>query len=180
MRELHLHELPWPKSVLTEMGETPVRVRVTLSYFIEPNPGRRGWKTRHRYASHGLRFDMKLPTESTDEFHKRLNQKALEEDEGKPAAAGGLADWYIGEARNKGSVHSDIWVGTAADLAERGAIGIYPVSGWWKDQPKRDRSELGARYSLIVTIETETEDFDIWTPVAQEIGVAELEAEVEL
>lgn len=180
MRELHLHELPWPKSVLTEMGETPVRVRVTLSYFIEPNPGRRGWKTRHRYASHGLRFDMKLPTESTDEFHKRLNQKALEEDEGKPAPAGGLADWYIGEARNKGSVHSDIWVGTAADLAERGAIGIYPVSGWWKDQPKRDRSGLGARYSLIVTIETEAEDFDIWTPVAQEIGVAELEAEVEL
>jgi hypothetical protein len=91
-----------------------------------------------------------------------------------------LADWYIGEARNKGSVHSDIWVGTAADLAERGAIGIYPVSGWWKDQPKRDRSGLGARYSLIVTIETEAEDFDIWTPVAQEIGVAELEAEVEL
>ena len=50
----------------------------------------------------------------------------------------------------------------------------------WKDQPKRDRSELGARYSLIVTIETEAEDFDIWTPVAQEIGVPELEAEVEL
>ncbi len=180
MRELHLHELPWPKSVLMEMGETPVQVRVTLSYFIEPNPGRRGWKTRHRYASHGLRFDMKLPTESADEFHKRLNQKALEEGEGKPTATGGLADWYIGEARNKGSIHSDIWVGTAADLAERGTIGIYPVSGWWKDQPKRDRSELGARYSLIVTIETEAEDFDIWTPVAQEIGVPELEAEVEL
>ena len=120
MRELHLHELPWPKAVLAEMGETPVRLRVTLSYFIEPNPGRRGWKTRHRYASHGLRFDMKLPTESADEFHKRLNQKALEEDEGKPTATGGLADWFIGEARNKGSLHSDIWVGTAADLAERG------------------------------------------------------------
>lgn len=180
MRELHLHELPWPKAVLTEMGETPVRLRVTLSYFIEPNPGRRGWKTRHRYASHGLRFDMKLPTESTDEFHKRLNQKALEEDEGKPTAAGGLADWFIGEARNKGSLHSDIWVGTAADLAERGMIGVYPVSGWWKDQPKRDRSRFGARYSLIVTIETDAEGIDIWTPVAQEIGVPIVEAEIEM
>jgi len=171
MCELHLHELPWPRAALAEMGETPVRLRVTLSYFIEPNPGRRGWKKRHRYASHGLRFDMKLPTESTDEFHKRLNQKALEEDEGKPDTGGGLANWFIGEARNKGSLHSDIWVGTAADLAECGVLGVFPVSGWWKDQPKRDRSPLGARYSLIVSIETEADGVDIWTPVAQEIGV---------
>ncbi|MBF0092946.1 MAG: S8 family peptidase [Alphaproteobacteria bacterium] len=180
MRELHLHELPWPKAALAEMGETPVRLRVTLSYFIEPNPGRRGWKKRHRYASHGLRFDMKLPTESTDEFHKRLNQKALEEDEGKPDTSGGLADWFIGEARNKGSLHSDIWVGTAADLAERGVIGVFPVSGWWKDQPKRDRSQFGARYSLIVTVETDAEGVDIWTPVAQEIGVPVEEAIIEI
>jgi hypothetical protein len=74
-------------------------------------------------------------------------------------------------ARNKGTIHSDIWVGTAADLAERGVVGIYPVSGWWKDQPARDRSELGARYSLVIAIETEAEGVDIWTPVAQEIGV---------
>jgi hypothetical protein len=63
------------------------------------------------------------------------------------------------------------WVGTAADLAERGLIGIYPVSGWWKDQPKRDRSTAGARYSLVVSLETEAENVDIWTPVAQQIGV---------
>ncbi len=180
MRELHLHELPWPKAALAEMGEIPVRLRVTLSYFIEPNPGRRGWRKRHRYASHGLRFDMKLPTESTDEFHKRLNQKALEEDEGKPDTGGGLADWFIGEARNKGSLHADIWVGTAADLAERGVIGVFPVSGWWKDQPKRDRSQFGARYALIVTVETDAEGIDIWTPVAQEIGVPVEEAMIDI
>ncbi|MEO5375339.1 MAG: S8 family peptidase [Alphaproteobacteria bacterium] len=180
MCELHLHELPWPKAALAEMGGTPVRLRVTLSYFIEPNPGRRGWKKRHRYASHGLRFDMKLPTESTDEFHKRLNQKALEEDEGKPDTSGGLAAWFIGDARNKGSLHSDIWEGTAADLAECGVIGVFPVSGWWKDQPKCDRSQFGARYTLIVTIETDAEGVDIWTPVAQEIGVSVEEAKIEI
>jgi hypothetical protein len=74
MREMHLHELPWPKAVLEELGQTPVRLRVTLSYFVEPNPGRRGWRKRHRYASHGLRFDLKTPTETADEFRKRLNQ----------------------------------------------------------------------------------------------------------
>jgi hypothetical protein len=172
MREMHLHELPWPKAVLEELGQTPVRLRVTLSYFVEPNPGRRGWKKRHRYASHGLRFDLKTPTEKADEFRKRLNQLALNEDEEKPETATTATEWFLGEmARNKGSIHSDVWVGTAADLAERGVVGIYPVSGWWKDQPKRDRSNLGARYALVLSIETDAQDVDIWTPVAQDLGI---------
>jgi Subtilase family len=172
MREMHLHELPWPKAVLEELGQTPVHLRVTLSYFVEPNPGRRGWKKRHRYASHGLRFDLKTPIETADEFRKRLNQLALDEDEDKPDTGSAATEWFLGEtARNKGSIHSDVWVGTAADLAERGVVGIYPVSGWWKDQPKRDRSNFGARYALVLSIETEAQDVDIWTPVAQQIGV---------
>jgi Subtilase family len=172
MREMHLFELPWPKDVLQGLGEQPVRVRVTLSYFIEPNPGRRGWKKRHRYASHGLRFDVKGPTESVEEFRKRLNRQALEEDEEKPTTGGDSSDWYLGaQARNRGSIHSDFLQGFAADLAERGVVGIYPVSGWWKDQPKRDRSHLGARYALLVSIETEAAGVDIWTPVATEVGI---------
>lgn len=172
MRELHFFELPWPREVLQSLGATPVRLRVTLSYFVEPNPGRRGWKKRHRYASHGLRFDVKGPTESMDEFRKRLNKKALEEDEVKPATGGDSSEWYLGEhARNRGSLHSDILSSNAADLAERGGIAIYPVSGWWKDQPKRDRSNKGARYALVVSIETPGIATDIWTPVAQQVGV---------
>jgi hypothetical protein len=128
-----------------------------------------------------LRFDLKTPTETADEFRKRLNQRALDEDEDKPVAGGGATEWFLGEmARNKGSIHSDIWVGTAADLAERGVVGIYPVSGWWKDQPKRDRSQLGTRYALVVAIETEAEGVDIWTPVAQQIGVLFEESVIEM
>jgi hypothetical protein len=180
MREMHIHELPWPKNALEELGETPVRLRVTLSYFVEPNPTRRGWRRRYRYASHGLRFDLKYPTESVDDFRKRLNQRALDEEEERPATGGDAAAWYLGEiARNKGSIHSDIWVGTAADLAERGWVGIYPVSGWWKDQPKRDRSNAGAQYSLVVSVETDAEGVDIWTPVAQEIGIPVEEIEIQ-
>lgn len=172
MRELHFFDLPWPRDVLAELGATPVRLRITLSYFIEPNPGRRGWKNRHRYASHGLRFDVKGATESSEEFRKRLNKKALDEDEAKPATGGDSSEWYLGEhARNRGSLHSDILSCNAADLAERGLIAVYPVSGWWKDQPKRDRSALGARYSLVVSIETPGVEADIWTPVAQQVGV---------
>lgn len=77
-----------------------------------------------------------------DEFRKWLNQRALDEDEEKPATGGDSSEWYLGEqARNHGSIHSDILQGFAADLSERGVIAVYPVSGWWKDQPKRDRSE---------------------------------------
>jgi hypothetical protein len=54
------------------------------------------------------------------------------------------------------------------------------VSGWWKDQPRRDRSEAGARYALVIGIETEAEGVDIWTPVALEIGVPIEETMIEL
>lgn len=171
MREMHVHDLPWPKEVLGALGQATVQLRVTLSYFIEPNPGRRGWRKRHRYASHGLRFDVRSPTESVDEFRKRLNQRALDDDEDRPST-GDSQGWFLGEqARSKGSIHSDVWTGTAADLADRGVIGVFPVSGWWKDQKSRDRSGVGARYALVVSIETAAEQVDIWTPVAAQIGV---------
>lgn len=173
LRELQIFEMPWPRDVLLSLGATPVRMRVTLSYFIEPNPARRGWQKRHRYASHGLRFDVKGPTESLPEFRKRLNRKALEEDENKPSTAGESSEWYLGEqARHRGSLHSDILECSAADLAERGVIAVYPVTGWWKEQPKRDRSEKGARYALVVSIETPGVETDIWTPVAEQVGIA--------
>lgn len=180
MREMHLLELPWPKAELEGLGDTAVRMRVTLSYFVEPNPARRGWKKRHRYQSHGLRFEVKKGSlESIDDFRKRLNQRALEEEEERPSAAADTG-WYLGEqTRNLGSLHSDVWVGTAADLADRSVIAVYPVTGWWKEQPKRDRSELGVRYALVVSIETPGVETDIWTPVAQEVGVG-VEAVVEV
>jgi hypothetical protein len=34
--------------------------------------------------------------------------------------------------RRKGSIHSDVWCGTGADLATSGRIGVFPISGWWR------------------------------------------------
>ena len=131
-RDMHLYDLPWPIEVLQELGETTVEMRVTLSYFIEPNPARRGWIRRHRYASHGLRFDVKIPTESSDDFRRRINKAARDEEVGKTSESDS-SEWLLGrDIRGQGSIHSDRWVGTAADLASRGVIGIYPVIGWWR------------------------------------------------
>jgi hypothetical protein len=172
MREMNLHVLPWPGDVLNDLGDAEVRMRVTLSYFIDPNPARRGWQRRYRYASHGLRFDVRRPTESNDEFRKRVNQLALAEEEERQATLSDAAEWYLGpDLRSAGSLHTDIWVGTAADLAQRGAVAVFPVTGWWKERPDRDRSVDGVRYSLIVSIETPGVDVDIWTPVAAEVGI---------
>lgn len=172
MREMHLHDLPWPTVVLQGLGDVPVQMRVALSYFIEPNPARRGWVRRFKYPSHGLRFDVRRPTESNDAFRKRLNKLALEEDEQRPSSSKDTGEWYLGPAeRVRGSLHVDHWHGTAADLAARGCIAVYPVTGWWKEQPKRDRSEQGVRYSLVVSIETPEVDADIWTPIAVQAAV---------
>jgi hypothetical protein len=54
--ELRLHSLPIPQAVLQQYSDVTIRMRVTLSYFIEPNPGRRGNVAHYRYASHGLDF----------------------------------------------------------------------------------------------------------------------------
>jgi hypothetical protein len=172
MREMNLHNLPWPIDVLADLGSADVRLRVTLSYFIEPNPARRGWQRRYRYASHGLRFEVRRPTESNDDFRKRINQLALEEEEQRPRSQTDASEWQFGpEQRTTGSLHTDTWTGTAADLARRGVVGVFPVTGWWKERPDRDRSDQGARYSLVVSIDTSGLDVDIWTPVAQEIGI---------
>jgi hypothetical protein len=172
LREMHIHDLPWPGNALADLGETPVRLRATLSYFIEPSPTRRGWRRRYRYGSHQLRFELQEATESNDEFRKRLNRRALNEEEERPVRAGGADGWFLGsEARNRGSLHSDIWEGTAAELAARGRVAIYPVTGWWKELRSRDRSSLGARYALLLSIETPVETIDLWTPVAQQVGL---------
>lgn len=173
MRQMNFHELPWPAQALQDLGASTVQLRVTLSYFIEPNPARRGWKRRYSYASHGLRFDIRRASEETEDFKKRVNAKALAEDERRPASASDSNDWHFGPEHQQasGSLHSDIWRGTAADLADRAGVAVYPVTGWWKENPRRDKSERGARYALVVSIEADGLDVDVWTPIANQIGV---------
>jgi hypothetical protein len=168
-RDMKLHRLPWPREALAALGSAMVELRVTLSYFIEPNPGERGWTRRHRYASHGLRFRVKLATETVDEFRARINQAARDEEEGAPG--GGGENWLLGTFRDRGSLHADFWSGSAADLAERDAVGVFPVGGWWKEKPFLERFDALTRYALIVTIRAPGSNVDIYTPVATSVAV---------
>ncbi len=171
--EMKLHRLPWPRDVLLDLGETEVELRVTLSYFVEPNPGRRGWRSRHRYASCGLRFDLLRRNEAEETFRKRLNKLARdEEDERSAWASESDTGWEIGpRERFRGSIHSDRWHGTAADLAARLLVGVYPVSGWWKTRKALGRWNHHIRYSLVVSIHTPAETMDVYTPVSVAVSV---------
>jgi hypothetical protein len=171
-KDMGLHSLPWPKEQLLALGGQEVTMRVTLSYFIEPKPGRRdGFATsRHRYPSHGLRFEVKRPQETLDDLRKRVSNAAREEEE-TYAPVGDTAGWALGpQVRTRGSVHSDWWTGTAADLANCGFIAVYPVSGWWRES-KGNHWSKEARYALIVSIRTEKTRVDLFTPLAADVDL---------
>jgi len=169
-KDMNLHTLPWPRAERAKLFSTDVQLRVTLSYFIEPNPARRGWKYRHRYPSHGLRFALTKPDESLADFRARVSKDAQGEDVGDPTF--GEPGWALGTRRNRGSIHSDFWNGPAVDLAERYHLAVFPTGGWWKERRSLERWQHAVRYSLIVTIRTPATDVDIYTPVANAIRVA--------
>ena len=170
--ELRLHSLPIPQAVLQQYSDVPIRMRVTLSYFIEPNPGRRGNVARYRYASHGLRFSVMRPNESQAQLVERLSRAEWPGPKRPEPIVADDRKWDLGETlMTRGSIHSDAWSGTAAELAMCNHVVVYPVTGWWRE--KRDRSTINnsARYSLIVTLSTDSAELDLYAAIEQQISI---------
>lgn len=170
MRHFRLHDLPWPREALESVGEGEVRLRITLSYFIEPSPSRRGWRRRYAYASHGLRFDLQGPLETQHEFVGRVNRDAQLNEEGSTRSSSASNRWLIGpNQRHLGSLHQDEWTGTGQELAASNSIAVYPVGGWWKNNGSIDRVSLPIRYGLLVSLRTERQDIDLYTPIENQV-----------
>jgi hypothetical protein len=168
-RHFRLTRLPWPEEVLRGLGAADVTLKVTLSYFVEPTASRRGWRQRYSYPSHGLRFELKTPTETVPEFLARVNQEASAEEEGSPPSSGSER-WLVGpNQRNLGSLHQDIWEGSGADLADAGVIAVHPVGGWWKYARRDDREDREIRYALLISLKTSEEGIDLYTPIATQL-----------
>lgn len=165
LNQIHFYNLPWPEDALLALPTAAiVRLKVTLSYFVEANPSRRGYRDRFSYQSHGLRFEVKRPTQTFENFKASLNK--LSETEDYEGPEGDSDGWVLGsQIRTRGSVHSDTWTGSAADLANMNAIAVYPVGGWWKSSKSSGRWNEIVDYSLIVTIEVADESVDIYSVV---------------
>ncbi len=147
-RKVKLYRLPLPESLLT-IEDPDVELRVTLSYFTEPNKfGRR------TYHGLDLTWDMQGPQESEPTFLERINAlKRAKDADGKRVKASKTKsfDWEIGiNPRSRGTVQSDRWHGKMSALVGDKLIAIVPVLGWW-DQRKALR-EQAMNFSLIVTV----------------------------
>jgi hypothetical protein len=118
------------------------------------------------YSSHGLRFEDPRPGEFLPAFKARISKEAQDALDDEPDFK--QSEWTL--RRHRGSIHSDWWEGSAADLADRGHIAVYPVGGWWKERPKLDRWQNRVPYALVVSIHVPDVGVDIYTPVATKIA----------
>lgn len=170
--DMVVHDLPWPSHTLGNMSSARVQMRVTLSYFIEPNPGTRGWGKRHSYQSHGFRFEVRRAGESMEAFRKRVNRAARDDGESLTNIPSARGEWRIGSRfRGRGSIQSDTWEGYATDLADRNGIAVYPVGGWWREKRRLNRYDVKTRYALVVTIRCE-EDVDLYAEVKAKVPIS--------
>ncbi len=184
-KDCHFYGLPWPTAAVEAIGDQTVQMKITLSYFIEPNPGFSATIDPYRYQSFGLRFDRRRPSESTLEFAKRVNDKERERRlnaEGKEVkerifGANDPDHWQFGpKSISAGSLHSDIWTGPAARLLTRNMICVHPVGGWWNNRSGKEVRAQKTRYALVVTLKTEQESIDLPTPIQ---NLVESDVEIE-
>jgi len=172
-KDLHEFTLPWPTKELERLGETPVTLRVALSYFVEPAPSQRGAVERYAYASHQLAFELIRGDEALAAFRSRINAV-----DGKPGGRVGEGWTFNAPFRNRGSLHVDQWRGDAVALARRNVLAVYPRRGWWRDRQDHDRVDRTVRYALVLSIETPEDAADVYSAVANSAQVRALGAAV--
>ena len=166
--EYHLFNLPWPKEALENLEEKSVKVIVTLSYYIEPNPGSRRLATHYSYHSHQLDFEIIKRYETLLEFQKRISKPEDETKENKPTRSG--VSWEIGNTiSSKGSIRKDFITTTGREMSERNIIAVFPKNGWYKNLKRQNKFNEKVRYSLIVSLETEEVEVDLYTPVINQL-----------
>jgi hypothetical protein len=92
--EMHFYDLPWPKAALEKLENEIVTMKVTLSYFIEPNLAGKAATRPDTYRSFGLRFDMKKRTETAARFRSRISASQAKDG---TEADGEASCWLLGQ-----------------------------------------------------------------------------------
>lgn len=147
--------LPIPELSSFPDPDLPIELRVTLSYFGEPNTFR-----RRVYYGLELRWDMQGPQETEDAFRKRINKLARRGQRRTSKAKS--FPWDVGiTRRSRGSVQSDRWRGAASWLAGAKLLAVTPALGWW--DRRTELRTLAQPFSLIVSVVAV--GMDIYTPI---------------
>jgi len=56
-------------------------------------------------------------------------------------------------------------------VASCGKLAVFPVTGWWRERHHLGKHDRDARYALLVTIHTPEQAVDLYTPIAQQVGL---------
>jgi hypothetical protein len=164
--ECHYYELPIPSAMLEQLGNEVVQLKITLSYFIEPNPGLSANVDPQRYQSHGLRFDLRRKGETLAKFRERVNASERDDPRVVPRAEPDDNRWMFGaQSISAGSLHCDVWTGPAIELLGRDSLCIKPVNGWWRQRAAKEIVNKKSRYALVVSLKSQKVDIDIYTPI---------------
>jgi hypothetical protein len=176
--ECHYYTLPIPADMLEKLENEEVDLKVTLSYFIEPNPGLSANVEPQRYQSHGLRFDLRRKGELLDTFKKRVNAAERDDPRKGPRVQSDDNRWLLGpDSISAGSLHCDVWTGPAIELLGRDTLCIKPVNGWWRDRAGKEYVNKQTRYALIVTLKAANVDVDLYTPIKTVVDISTTEIE---
>jgi hypothetical protein len=168
--EIHYYKLPWPVSVLRELENEQVRLRITLSCFPDVNLSPRAATRPDTYRAYGLRFKLKRKDETQDDFRRRINKSERGAGESFESDRESTK-WLIGsKGHNAGSLHCDIWKGPAIDLASIDMIAVHPVTGWWKTHMGQRKAEAKGRYCLLVSIDAREQDCDLYSEITSVIA----------
>jgi Subtilase family len=179
--ECHYYTLPIPGDLLEQLENEPVELKVTLSYFIDPNPGLSANVDSQRYQSHGLRFDLQRPRETLPQFRRRVNASERENPLRRGSAAPADARWILGQdSVSAGSLHCDVWRGPAIELLGRNMLCVKPVNGWWRNRASPEVCNRQTRYALVVSLKTRDVKFDIHTPISAAAATVPVEVETEV
>lgn len=163
-RNMLFVDLPWSSEfLLNDISEVDLKLTVTVSYFIEPNPSGQA-KGRYTYPSHQLRFDISRHDETPDNFLARVDRNSYKkfEEAGRPIQKVESDKWLFGiNSRSRGSLHKDVWEGSAADVYGRSRLAIYPAGGWWQDRSKLEKYNSMTRVAIIISLETVDPDVEV-------------------
>ncbi|OJH59957.1 hypothetical protein BA725_10085 [Agrobacterium pusense] len=163
--ECHYYQLPLPAAILEDLQNAVVELKVTLSYFVDPNPGFSANVDPQRYQSFGLRFDLQRRGELAERFKQRVNAAEREGGARAPIHADD-ARWMFGPGSiSAGSLHCDVWSGPAIELLSRELLCVKPVVGWWRNRAAKDIVNRKTRYSLVVTLKAPGVEIDLYTGV---------------
>jgi hypothetical protein len=161
---LHLLRLPLPHDELLALGEAPVSLALTLSYFVEPHETR-----TTRYAGAWLQWDLQRQSESEVDFLARIN--AQDRDSSAPPDPADSWNWEIGtQARRRGSVQGDRLETEAAALAGDLLVGVFPAGGWWTDHLK-DRAGREVPYAMVITLDVGDANVDVYSLISARLAV---------